>query len=395
MDNYPKRDSSNFMRQEFAGNKIVTVLYDGLNNVDNNSLFLTDGFTSKGSAGNGKWATVPWIALFDNRISNSAKKGFDLVYLFSPDMSRVYLSLNQGWRFYQEKYKQKEGLKNIRKVSYYWQNHLETREDNMSSKDIDLKCDNYKGTNLPLGYERGNILSIRYDRIAIPSVSQLILDLINMKKFLTELERKLLSTNNIDYSISYILKQVNSEKSKKQCKSLVQEQNQNILTKTDEIFETDLPKARLQYSKLAVVSKNNDYNEEHRNNSKLGFIGEKLILQYEKNKLQEAGRTDLSNSVEHVSETQGDGLGYDIKSYTAEGVPLYIEVKTTQRNINTPFYVSINEVKVSEEYSDNYRLVRVYDVNEDKKFYTVNGNLRKKLVLASQLYKALPQMDGE
>ena len=39
----------------------------------------------------------------------------------------------------------------------------------------------------------------------------------------------------------------------------------------------------------------------------------------------------------HVSEIEGDGAGYDIKSYTPDGKVRYIEVKTTRGAIRTPF----------------------------------------------------------
>lgn len=396
MDNYPSRTSNEFKDQHFAGNEVVTVLNTGLNILDNKQLFLTDGFTSKGSAGNGNWATVPWIALFDTKISSSAQKGFYLVYLFSPDLDCVYLSLNQGWSFYREKYNQKDGLKNIEKVSNYWQNNLDNRESNMSTESIDLHSSKYNGTSLPLGYERGNILSIRYDHDDIPGVNQLVSDLIDMKKVLTELERKLLSTSNIDYAISYILKQSNSENLKNESSSSEQKKNQEILSNTNKLRETEAPtKGLQQQSKLTRIGRSNNYSENDRRNSSLGFIGEKLVFQHEQEKLKKANRLDLARDIEHVSQTQGDGAGYDIKSYTNEGMPLYIEVKTTRGNINTPFYISRNEVEISKKYGDSYKLVRIYDVSGDKKYYTITGNLGKKLEMSAKVYEALPQTDSD
>ena len=51
----------------------------------------------KGGCGvSGQWANVPWIGLFDPAITEGAQQGFYIVYLFSADMKRVYLSVNQG-----------------------------------------------------------------------------------------------------------------------------------------------------------------------------------------------------------------------------------------------------------------------------------------------------------
>jgi 5-methylcytosine-specific restriction enzyme MrcB-like protein len=48
----------------------------------------------EGSAGKGQWAEVPWTAVFDRLITNTARQGFYIVYLFRSDLSGVYLSLN-------------------------------------------------------------------------------------------------------------------------------------------------------------------------------------------------------------------------------------------------------------------------------------------------------------
>jgi len=50
----------------------------------------------KGSNGVGRWTTVPWIALFDTRITNTAQRGVYIVYLLNKDKKELYLTLNQG-----------------------------------------------------------------------------------------------------------------------------------------------------------------------------------------------------------------------------------------------------------------------------------------------------------
>src|SRR5690606_14582516 len=50
-----------------------------------------------GSAGRGNFAEIPHICGFDLGITKSAQEGYYIVYLFSADSKRVYLSLNQGW----------------------------------------------------------------------------------------------------------------------------------------------------------------------------------------------------------------------------------------------------------------------------------------------------------
>ena len=50
----------------------------------------------KGRNGAGRWTTVPWIAIFDRRITESAQRGVYLVYLLNKDKKELYLTLNQG-----------------------------------------------------------------------------------------------------------------------------------------------------------------------------------------------------------------------------------------------------------------------------------------------------------
>lgn len=55
-----------------------------------------DQLRIRGSIGQGSWATIPWLALMDTRLTESVQQGVYVVYLFASDMSRVYLTLNQG-----------------------------------------------------------------------------------------------------------------------------------------------------------------------------------------------------------------------------------------------------------------------------------------------------------
>ena len=55
-----------------------------------------DGLIIQGSPGQGNWAAVPWISIFDPAITTSATRGFYVVYLFHATKQAVHLSLNQG-----------------------------------------------------------------------------------------------------------------------------------------------------------------------------------------------------------------------------------------------------------------------------------------------------------
>lgn len=68
-----------------------------------------------GSVGKGRWAEIPWISIFLKNLTTSATRGYYIVYLFSADGSGVYVSLNQGWTYFKEKYGTKIGRAKIQK----------------------------------------------------------------------------------------------------------------------------------------------------------------------------------------------------------------------------------------------------------------------------------------
>jgi len=82
-------------------------------------------------------------------------------------------------------------------------------------------------------------------------------------------------------------------------------------------------------------------------NRMLGKAGEELVVKEEKKALIIAGRNDLAEKVSHVAVVEGDGAGYDVRSYSPTGAVKHIEVETTRSGINTSFYITSNEVAFS------------------------------------------------
>ena len=127
-------------------------------------------------------------------------------------------------------------------------------------------------------------------------------------------------------------------------------------------------------------------------NRSLGASGEVLILERERRRLAEAGRGDLAGKVEHVSVTQGDGLGYDIASFRPDGAPRLIEVKTTRRGAAWPMLVSRNEVAVSKDMADQYVLARVFSFAEPKVgLFELPGAIEDTCLLEPETWRALPK----
>lgn len=117
-----------------------------------------------------------------------------------------------------------------------------------------------------------------------------------------------------------------------------------------------------------------DFLELHERNRALGDEGEAVVFEWEQRRLHDTvGRPDLAKRVEWTSKTRGDGAGYDIESFEADGRQRLIEVKTTTRGRCTPFFVSKNELATSHKHSETYQLYRVYDIRDALRFYRLRG----------------------
>lgn len=131
-----------------------------------------------------------------------------------------------------------------------------------------------------------------------------------------------------------------------------------------------------------------NYLQREAHNISLGNAGEAFVLDLEHRRLWEAGARHLADRIEHVSRTRGDGLGYDIASFDADGAERLIEVKTTGFGACTPFFASKREVSVSDERCEQFRLYRVFKFRAEPKVFVLTGSLRQSCVLDPVQYRA-------
>lgn len=123
-------------------------------------------------------------------------------------------------------------------------------------------------------------------------------------------------------------------------------------------------------------------------NRNLGSAGEQFVIRFEKQRLADAGRSDLAAKVEWVSKTQGDGAGYDVASFHTSGEARYIEVKTTNCGKQFPFILTDREVEFSALNAANYCLYRVFDFSRSPKLFVISGALRQSLNLRPRTFEA-------
>ena len=131
-----------------------------------------------------------------------------------------------------------------------------------------------------------------------------------------------------------------------------------------------------------------DYLEREAQNQSLGLAGEEFIVQFEHWRLVAMGQPRLADKVDHVSQSKGDGLGYDVLSYEADGKERFIEVKTTTFGRDTPFFVSRGELALSSAAKDQFHLYRLFEFRKTPRLFDLPGALNQHCTLDPVTYRA-------
>lgn len=122
----------------------------------------------------------------------------------------------------------------------------------------------------------------------------------------------------------------------------------------------------------------------------LGTAGEEWVLDLEREELHRTGRTDLAEQVRWVAREDGDGAGYDIRSYRPDGTDRLIEVKTTNLGARTPFYITRWEIEVSRRNQSSYSLYRVHGFARDPRIYVLDGSVEERARLEPKVFLGIP-----
>jgi hypothetical protein len=126
-------------------------------------------------------------------------------------------------------------------------------------------------------------------------------------------------------------------------------------------------------------------------NRDLGRRGEEFVLEFERKRLHDGGRRDLAQRIEWTAQARGDGAGYDVQSFDADGSARLIEVKTTGLGKYFPFNVTVNEVRCSQARPREFQLYRVFNFGPYARLYMLPGELSKSCHLDPSQYRAFVQ----
>lgn len=161
----------------FAGHELGTYFRDVIPKaiystgiVDRNKYLIT------GSVGQGNWATVPWICIFDKNITKSATKGVYIVYLLAKDGKTLYLTFNQGCTEIKKTHSKQETIRIMRKRAAEISKQINSRDFFVDEK---INLGDHL-TDLAEFYQKGTIFYKEYRKNSIPSENELRSDLLKM-----------------------------------------------------------------------------------------------------------------------------------------------------------------------------------------------------------------------
>lgn len=170
-------------------------------------------------------------------------------------------------------------------------------------------------------------------------------------------------------------------------------ENAHLITKPFEAYLEDAPDPHFAPAKTTSEprvygGRRLDYARMEAANRHIGKLGEEFVVTLERQRLLDASRPDLAALVNCVSESVGDGLGYDVASFETDGCQRYIEVKTTRYSKEAPFFLTANELRFSQDHSDKCYLYRVFNFGRSPKIFILHGALSEVCKLDPQLYLA-------
>ncbi|UJW75792.1 MrcB family domain-containing protein [Rhizobium sp. SL42] len=288
----------------------------------------------KGSTGAGNITKAPWIATFDPAITKHATEGFYVVYLFSVDMQRLYLSLAFGTTQFGY-FKLSERHRKLRESARHLQALLKyPRPVFLDALDLSAK----KGDRLHADYEQSNIAAIEYDLNDLPGDGELIADY----AYMLELYRHL-----VRHPLLPDLQQL--------FEAVVEPEQQTAPEvkpfAVREAIEKRKGAGGKRDTRRSKVSK------------KVGDRGEDIVFNYEREKLASWG-LDV-NEVRWLAR-EGETPGWDITSMNQAGEKIFIEVKSSVGSAVSGLIVTANEWQAAVKYGASYHVYVVTNAMHGK-----------------------------
>jgi 5-methylcytosine-specific restriction protein A len=170
LEEYPQAS-----QQPFSDNALANFIRNEAPDAIRSAIDNSERYLVEGSPGKGRWAGVPWVAVFDRFVTETAQDGYYIVYLVKEDCTGIYLSLNQGLTTLREQYGA-DARRALRTRADDYLARLGALDKGLMRGPIDLATRSRAG--LGALYEHGAICSKYYERGLIPDDATLSADLL-------------------------------------------------------------------------------------------------------------------------------------------------------------------------------------------------------------------------
>ena len=166
-------------KPSFKDNPLVRYINSASKNIIKPVIKDSDNLIFKSSPGQiNTWAAVPWVAVLDPLATDSIQEGHYITYLFSADMERVYLNMNQGITKILTEFKN-DGKKELIRRGEILRKRVPEHINFFNCKKIDL-ASNLVNSFRPVNYEYGFAFGKEYNRTNLPTEDELISDINNI-----------------------------------------------------------------------------------------------------------------------------------------------------------------------------------------------------------------------
>ena len=335
---------------------------ENIKNIVNEKKYLVDS-----SVGEGNLSAAPWLAIMNKGITESAREGFYIVYLFSRSAEKLYLSLGLGAYQFELIYGRNNNcLEKIKLATGQFRQIFHEFNNENLPYEVDLLEDKntfeapIKGSSrfLVSAYQNGTCFAKSYD---INKISNDILYK-DLKSFLE--------------TYDLIVEDPRAENL-----DIISEAYINKSTKVETGYDIPLYNPREKIKKKKTIStvykaKSKRRTQESR---KVGLAGENHVYLYEYEKLKNIGKEDLAKKIQKHYEIN-EYPGWDITSYDSYGNEIFIEVKSTKGQTINSLDITDNEWTAAIKEKDKYFIYLVNNALTEKIKIFEKINNPKKLV---------------
>ena len=295
-----------------------------------------DQYIFKGSEGEGNLTKTPWFAVLNPDITETARKGYYIVYLFDEDLSKLILAIGFGVTQFENRYgggkkiypALNSAVDNMRMNSSYLSDSvLITSGSRTNTQALSLTNTGDKKLS---EYEKCAIYALSYDLQKLPNDDLIKSDFLEYLNLYSQMSESLLIADDDAYVL----------------------ESNTPVAQTNEVAEKEFtPRA----PKKLRTSKSNSSARERRFSKKADKIGKKCegwVFEYEKCKLIKLGKSDLAEKVIwHRNHAIDRTPGWDITSYDANGEQIFIEVKSTTGETLNEVILTVKEWQKATEDS--------------------------------------------